>query len=139
MYLNINFPNSLRALYYKMGEYDKHFYKNAFLWGQFSESLEDLKIVPDHWHIYGVSPYLLNNEGEQIIWIILLWILVLTNIIIFSFKTNLKTKDEPTFWESMYLKASGTLLFNFALLVTISHLFYLLFFSFVNFLLNPRD
>ena len=31
MYLNINFPNALRELYYKLGEYDKHLSKNAFL------------------------------------------------------------------------------------------------------------
>lgn len=31
---------------------------------EFEESLKDLEKVPDHWTMYGVSPYFFNNEGE---------------------------------------------------------------------------
>ena len=58
---------------------------------------------------------------------------------ILSLKEKSQTKEEPKFWESMHEKASGVLIYNFGILITLSHLFYLLFFTFVNFINNPLD
>lgn len=39
----------------------------------------------------------------------------------------------------MFEKASGIILYNFGLAITMAHMFYLFFFSFANFIINPKD
>lgn len=43
------------------------------------------------------------------------------------------------FWTDMYERISGVMLYNFGFSITLAHLFYLLYFTFVNFIVKPKD
>ena len=74
----------------------------------------------------------------------IVWLIILANNIINSLKkfknnNNNNNKESPSFLLNLYEKATGVLIYNFGFQITLAHLFYLLFFTFVNFINNSLD
>lgn len=88
-FININYPPNIREIFQLESNRINYFFKYNY-----DETIDDKQNLPDLYRYYNISPHFLNNAGELIIRIFIVFCIAIIFAFIYEFSNNFSFKNK---------------------------------------------